>query len=156
MTLNAKLLYVAIPVVVGIGIGGAVVLDDERESPAVVVPAGTILVADLEQAVSADANRAGDEVRLRTAEPITIGSGVGVPAGTEIRGVVTRATSPDWGAGPPQLGLRFTTLVLGGDEYAISTEEYQFGTLEVPAAGRVVLPQGERLKIRLTRSVTID
>jgi len=156
MTFTAKWLTLAIPAVVGIGIAGAVIMDDGRREGAQIIPAGTTLVAELEGAVSADANRAGDEVRLRTIEPLELAEGVGVPAGSEIRGVVTRATSPDWGAGPPQLGLRFTALIVRGESYPISTEEYQYGTLEAPASGRVVLPAGDRLRIRLARPVAID
>jgi hypothetical protein len=156
MTLNTKTWYLTIPVVVGIGVGAAVVLGREDLAPDATIPAGTTLVAAFEQPVSADANQAGDVVSLRTVEPLRLEGGVVVPAGSEIRGVVTDATSPDWGAGPPQLGLRFTSLVVEGEAYAISTERYRFGTLAAPTGGRVVLPAGERLTIRLTRPVTID
>jgi hypothetical protein len=156
MTLITKLLTMAIPAVVGIGIAGAVILDERRVEGDQIIPAGTTLEAELEQAVSADASQAGDQVRLRTVEPLELADGLRVPAGSEIRGVVTRATSPDWGASPPQLGLRFTALIVRGESHPITTEEYQFGTLEAPANGRVVLPAGERLRIRLARPVTIE
>jgi hypothetical protein len=156
MTLTTKWLTMAIPAVVGIGIAGAVILDERRVEGDQIIPAGTTLEAELEQAVSADASQAGDQVRLRTVAPLELADGLRVPAGSEIRGVVTRATSPDWGAGPPQLGLRFTALIVRGVSHAITTEEYQFGTLEAPASGRVVLPAGERLRIRLARPVTIE
>ena len=156
MTLNTKVWYLTIPVVVAIGVGAAVVLGNDHAARGATIPAGTTLVATLEQSVSADANQAGDVIRLRTVQPLRLEGGVVVPVGSEIRGVVTDATSPDWGAAPPQLGLGFTSLVVEGEVYAISTERYRFGTLEAPTGGRVVLPAGERLSIRLTRPVTID
>jgi hypothetical protein len=155
MTLNAKMWYLTIPIVAGIGVGAAVVLGGDRAARRAILPAGTTLVGAFERPVSADANQVGDTVLLRTIEPLQLDGRVLVPVGSEIRGVVTDATSPDWGAGPPQLGLRFTSLTIGGRASAIATERYWFGTLDAPMGGRVVLPAGERMTIRLTRPVTI-
>lgn len=156
MTLSAKAWYLVVPVVAGVGIAGAVIIGRENAGLRVTIPAGTWLVAALAQEVSADANRAGDAVRLETVEPLRLGDGVAIPAGSEVRGVVTDATSPDWGASPPQLGLRFTSVVIDGQAYAITTEKYWFGTATPPGGGRVVLPAGKRLRIRLAAPVTID
>jgi hypothetical protein len=156
MTLSAKVWYLIVPIVAGVGVGGAVLMGREEVERRVTIPAGTTLVVALSQTVSADVNRPGDDLDLQTVEPLDLGGSVVVPAGSAVRGVVTDATSPDWGASPPQLSLRFTSLMIDDEVYAISTEKYWFGTSDPPAGERVVLPAGKQLRIRLTRPVKID
>jgi hypothetical protein len=156
MTVSARAWYLVIPVVAGIGIGGAVIAGREDAEHPATIPAGTTLVVALDQTVSADASRPGDVITFRTAERLGPAEAAVVPLGTEVRGVVTDATSPDWGASPPHLGLRLTAVVIDGEAFPISTEKYWFSTPEPPTGGRVALPAGRLLQIRLTRPLRID
>ena len=53
--------------------------------------------------------------------------------------------------------MRFTELEIAGEEYKISTEQYHYGTLEVPAQSgdQVVFSAGQKLTIRLSRRVAV-
>ena len=120
------------------------------------VPAGTMLVAALEDEVSTQRSRAGDEIALRTVEPVRL-DGAEIPEGTLISGTVTDARSGGKDAGPPELGMRFTALEIDGDTHEISTEQFRFGTLgRATRSDQIVLAAGRRIKIRLSRPVTVE
>jgi hypothetical protein len=53
--------------------------------------------------------------------------------------------------------LRFTALKIDGDTHEITTELVRFGTLRRARQGdQIVLPAGRRIKIRLSRPVTVE
>src|SRR6185295_10877763 len=56
------------------------------------VPAGTILRLRLENSVGSDLSRVEAPIHARLVNPIVIGGRTVVPAGSEVRGLVTQAT----------------------------------------------------------------
>lgn len=152
-----KTLPVLIPAVLGIGIATAVFSGRPPRERNATIPAGTTLVVALEQVVSTQGNHVGDEIELRTVQPVRLGNGAEIPEGSLIAGRVTDARSGSRYAGPPELGLRFTELEIDGDTHAISTEQFRFGTLgRATQNDQIVLPVGRRIKIRLSRPVIVE
>ena len=151
--ITRKALYIASPALLGIGIAAASLFGGEREVETT-IPAGTTLVPALEQQVSSQRSQVGDAIALRTVAAVRLRDGAEVPRGAVIRGTVTDLSR----SGPPQLGIRFTVLEIAGDETDIATEQYRFGTLaaRVKPGGRLVLPAGHLLKIRLSRPAAVD
>ena len=76
------------------------------------IAAGTEIVAALQQSIATDKNKVGDRISLRTTDPLPIGGGVTVPAGSTINGEVTQVKGPGRLGGGAQLTLRFYELVL--------------------------------------------
>lgn len=154
---TTKTLPVVIPSVLGIGIAMAVVSGHPPREQHATIPAGTTLVVALEQSVSTLRSHAGDEIVLRTVLPVRAGNGAEIPEGSLISGQVTDARSGSKHAGPPELGMRFTELEIDGDIHEISTEQFRFGTLgRATHSDHIVLPAGRRIKIRLSRPVTVE
>lgn len=117
-------LRVAIFALLGVGLVSAVVLGRGREKRTVTIPAGTSLVAALEREVSTEHNRAGDNVELRTVNPIRLGKDVEIPPGVVVHGTVTEAKGGGRIAGAPQLGLRFTAIEVDGERRAITAQPF--------------------------------
>jgi hypothetical protein len=152
-----KTLPIAIPAVLGIGIASAIVSNHPPHERSATVPAGTTLVVALEQSVSTQRSQAGDEIVLHTVQPVRLGNGAEIPEGSLVSGTVTDARSGGKNAGPPELGMRFTELKIDGDTHEISTEQFRFGTLgRATRSDQIVLPVGRRIRIRLSRPVTVE
>jgi hypothetical protein len=114
-------------------------------------------VVALEQSVSTQRSQAGDEIVLHTVQPVRLGNGAEIPEGSLVSGTVTDARSGGKNAGPPELGMRFTELKIDGDTHEISTEQFRFGTLgRATRSDQIVLPVGRRIRIRLSRPVTVE
>jgi hypothetical protein len=152
-----KALGFAAPALLVAGIVAAASSDNDPDERRATIPAGTALVAVLADPVSTARSHSGDEVELRTVEPVHLRGADDIPAGILIRGTVLRAVAGGQPGEPPAISLRFNEMEIDGDEQAIATEEYRFGTLVERAAGRhLFLPAGERMQIRLTRPVTVE
>ncbi len=146
---------------VALGIGGVAAITPDRDpgEETTTIPAGTTIVAAFEQDLATGVNRPGDEFELRTVRPVRLSGGLEIPVGSRIGGEVTDATDGGPTTGPPGLGVRFTELVIDGDdqEIQIETEQFRFGTLALGALNEhIVVPAGRRLTIRLSRPVTVE
>jgi len=86
----------------------------------VTVPEGATLPLVLETAISSATSRSGDLVVARLAADVRVGEKVVVPAGTEVRGLVTAAVPSGRVKGLARLA--FDTLVLKGKEHSIGTK----------------------------------
>jgi hypothetical protein len=95
---------------------------DRREET---LPAGTVLIAALDHAVSARDASVGDLVRLETTEPVSLGTDTVIPVGAWIHGEVTEAADGARVVGTPALTLRFTELEAGGARYRIDSEPFR-------------------------------
>ncbi|MGH7614321.1 MAG: hypothetical protein ACREMW_09830 [Gemmatimonadales bacterium] len=154
---TTKTLPVVIPSVLGLGIAMAVVSNRPPRERHATIPAGTTLVVVLEQSVSTLRSHPGDEIVLHTVLPVRAGNGAEIPEGSLISGQVTDSRSGGQNDGPPELGLRFTSLKIDGDIHEIRTEQFRFGTLRRATQGdQIVLPVGRRIKIRLSRPLTVE
>jgi len=87
----------------------------------ITVPEGTTLPLVLETALSSKTSQSGDRVVARLAEDVRAGEKVIVPAGSEVRGLVTTAESSGRVKGEARLAFDFNTLVLKGKEHTIAT-----------------------------------
>lgn len=150
-----KLMRTAV-VVLGIGFAVTAPLVRKPWEPVATIPAGTTLVAALEEDVSQEDSRVGDEIELRTVGSIHLANGAEVPEGSELTGQVTKVFAGKH-SGPSEVGMQFTDLEIAGKEYTISTEQYHYATFEVPAQSGepVVFPAGQQLTIRLSRPVAV-
>jgi hypothetical protein len=89
--------------------------EEEARQPAplvVNVPAGTVMEVELLEGLSSQTSEAGDIFRARVASNVASDGAVGIPAGSEILGVVTEAVPLGKVGGRARLGLKFTDLVL--------------------------------------------
>jgi hypothetical protein len=89
----------------------------------VTIPAGTRLPIRLEQSVASDSSRVEEPVRATLLSGIVVRGKIVVPAGSAVAGVVTEAKRSGRVKGRAEVGVRFDTLVVKGDEqtYAIQT-----------------------------------
>jgi hypothetical protein len=78
----------------------------------VVVPSGTHLTVELESTLSSSGSREGESFRARVVDPVMERGLVVIPSGSEVAGVVTRATGAGRIGGRARLGIRFTELLL--------------------------------------------
>ena len=141
----------------GIGLVAAIAPDND---PTATIPAGTTFVVALEQDLTTGVARAGDEFDGRTIRSVRLRDGLEIPAGSVISGEVIEARDGARDPGrAPELAIRFTELVIAGDdqETVIETEQFRFGTLALGAPNEhIVVPAGRRLTIRLCRPVTVE
>ena len=89
--------------------------EEERSRPAplvVEVPAGTVMEVEFLEGLSSETSEAGDLFRVRVASDVASDGAVGIPAGSEILGVVTEAVPLKKVGGRAKLALKFTDLVL--------------------------------------------
>lgn len=111
---------------------------DEREAEAsrpaplvVSVPAGTVIEVELLKGLSSQTSEPGDIFRARVASDVSSDGAIGIPAGSEIVGVVTEAVPLGKVGGRARLGLRFTDLVLpSGNTVPIDASLVQQGANE--------------------------
>ena len=123
--MTPKALYIAVPVLLGVGIGSAVILGAGPERREATIPTGTTLVAALERSVSTEHNRVGDAVVLQTVQSVRLPDGGEIPPGATIHGEVTRAQGGGRIAGAPELTLRFTALAIDGAIYALAADPFR-------------------------------
>jgi type IV secretory pathway VirB10-like protein len=89
--------------------------EEESRLPAplvVNVPAGTVMEVEILEGLSSQTSEPGDIFRARVASDVSSDGAVGIPAGSEILGVVTEAVPLGKVGGQARLGLKFTDLVL--------------------------------------------
>lgn len=97
-------------------------LDNDRE---VTLPAGTVLVATLQQGVSTNGSQEGQPVSARVAQPVTVDGETVVPAGTVLHGEVVQADRTPRIGGRARLGLAFTRLELPSGEDAAMNASFE-------------------------------
>jgi len=152
-----KALGITLPALLVTGIVATVSSDNDPDERTATIPAGTTLVAELSDPLSTARSQPGDEIVLRTIEPLRVRGADEIPAGILIHGTVLGAVEGGRPGEPPEISVRFNEMEIDGDELAIATEEYRFGTLVKRVANRhLLLPAGERMRIRLTRPVTVE
>lgn len=163
----------------------------------VTIPAGTRMIAALDQTVSTKSSDVGRRIELTTVDPIQLKDGHVLPEGVTIRGEVTHSKDGGRIAGAPELTLRFTEMEVSGEDYPIRADPFRVvgksdlgeSAAEIgggavvggivgaitghPVRGAVigavigtgvavatdgddiVLPAGQRLRLRLAEPVTV-
>ncbi len=161
--------YITLALLLGAGLATAA--SARLRSPATTMPEGTFLLATLERSISTVYARTGDPVELRTIHRVWLPDGGEVPAGTTVAGEVLHARAGSAGAAP-ELMLRFTSLVIDGDRYAIASPPLEVhgrcdhGTRARGPSARwraavathgseLVLPAGKFVRVRLLEPVRV-
>jgi hypothetical protein len=88
------------------------------------IPAGTNLIAALEHTVTTEHSDVGQEVTLRTSEPLNLAKAT-IPAGVVLHGEITRVKGGGRIAGAPELTMRFTQMEVNGKEYPIAADPFR-------------------------------
>lgn len=105
----------------------------QRPAPLMIVnvPAGTVMEIELVEGLSSQTSEAGDIFRARVSSDVSSDGAVGIPAGSEIVGVVTEAVPLGKVGGRAKLGLKFTDLILpSGKAVPIDASLVQQGSNE--------------------------
>jgi len=163
----------------------------------VTVPAGTRMIAALDQTVSTKSSDVGQRIELTTVDPIQLKDGRVLPEGVTIRGEVTHSKDGGRIAGAPELTLRFTEMEVLGEDYPIRADPFRVvgksdlgesaaeigggavvggivgaitghpvrgaaigavigtGVAVATDGDDIVLPAGQRLRLRLAEPVTV-
>jgi len=148
---RAKMLAIATASVLVVGGIVAFASGPEEGEETTTIPAGTTFFAALEQNLSTVTSRPSDKFALRTVRAVRINDRLEIPTGSVITGEVTETREG--------LGVRFTELLIEGDdqEIDISTDQFRFGTLGPQAAtNHTVVSAGRQMVIRLNRPVTVE
>ncbi len=99
-----------------IGLGGC------ASSEKAVIPAGTMLVATLNEPLSTDYHRAGDPFLATIREPLQLDDKTVIAAGATVRGEITSVEAGTAGGNPPSLTLLCNEIALAsGHMLSIST-----------------------------------
>jgi len=91
----------------------------------VTIPAGTTIVAALQNTISTENGEAGTPIRLETVDALSLGEGLALPAGVEIRGEVTHSKGGGRVAGAPELTLRFNEMSVSGTDHRITADPFR-------------------------------
>lgn len=103
---------------------GGATEDGRPAAPAfreITLPAGTQLPLRLETALASDTASVEDPVRATLRRDVVVDGVTVLPAGTELRGVVTAAQRSGKVKGRARLAFRFTEVALDGQSYRIRT-----------------------------------
>jgi hypothetical protein len=123
MMIPSKALW-AIPVVAAVGLLSVAVFGVGETKREVVLPAGTSIVAAMQDEVSTAASRPGTPVELRSVRPIRLDDETEIPEGVVIRGQVSEAEGGGRMGGAPALGLTFSELEVDGESYPIRANPF--------------------------------
>lgn len=87
----------------------------------VVIPAGTMITIQTDQALSSGRNKTGDAFAATVAAPVSVNGKVVVPKGSPARGKVVEAKAKGKLKGQALLKLELTRLTVGSKPYSIET-----------------------------------
>jgi hypothetical protein len=99
-----------------------------RQSPqpeAVVIDAGKVLTASLDQNISTKDSSSGDQFEASLAEPVTVNGRTVIPAGARATGTIVQAQSAGRVKGGAILTLTLDGLTIHGRKYSIETSQYE-------------------------------
>lgn len=87
----------------------------------VALPEGTTIHIVLDQSLSSNRSRAGDDFEASISEPVVVAGKTVIPKGARVRGRVTEASEAGHLHHPASLGLTLRSVQVGGKSYAIET-----------------------------------
>lgn len=87
----------------------------------VVIRAGTVLSAAIDQALSSKTSSTGDHFDASLAEPIAVNGQEVLPVGTRMTGVITDSKSAGRFKGNARLGLALDSITVGDKTYEVQT-----------------------------------
>lgn len=115
----------------------------------VTVPANTVLRLRLDNRVASDTSHVEDPVRASVTTAVVVDGVDAIPAGSDLKGVVTEATPAGKVKGRASVGFRFDTLSAHGEQYKVrtqgiaqeaeSTRKKDAAKIGIPAAGGAII-----------------
>jgi len=96
----------------------------EPARPTLTLPAGTTISVRTAEAIDSDRQKVGDSFMATLEDPLSVGSQVIAPRGTEVRGIVAYSQQAGRMSGRTELILELTELRLGGRIYPVRTSDY--------------------------------
>jgi hypothetical protein len=91
----------------------------------VTIPQGTLLQLRTNEPVNSKRAKDGTLVQFTVIQDVTFGGVLAIPCGTTAHGVVTEVKKAGDLAGSPELALKLTSLDLGGQSYALDTDQFK-------------------------------
>ncbi len=115
----------------------------EPVGDSITIPAGTELVASLDQAVSTDENKSGDTFRATVSMPLVVDGRTVMNSGSSIRGVLREVQESGDVVGRAHMTLAFETLVSStGTSHEIDARPL---SLQAATDGAAVIVKGDAL-----------
>jgi hypothetical protein len=87
------------------------------------VPTGTALVVQLNSAVSSKTAQAGETFTATVTKPVVVQGETLIPRGAQVTGSVTQVKAAGRVAGAAQMGLKLTSIKVGGQSYKVRSNE---------------------------------
>jgi hypothetical protein len=97
--------------------------DQAEKRVTAAVPTGTALVVQLNSAVSSKTVQAGETFTATVAKPVIVQGETLIPRGAEVTGRVTQVKAAGKLAGAAQMGLKLTSIKVGGQNYKVRSNE---------------------------------
>jgi hypothetical protein len=91
----------------------------------VTIPKGTLLQVRTNEAVNSKRAKDGEQVQFTVVHDVAVGGVLAIPRGATVHGVVTEAKKSGALGGSPELGLKLTSLDLGGQSYDLDTDQFK-------------------------------
>jgi len=91
----------------------------------VTIPQGTLLQLRTSEPVGSKRAKDGQPVQFMVIHDVAIGGVLAIPRGATVLGVVTEVKKAGALSGSPELALRLTSLELGGQSYALDTDQFK-------------------------------
>jgi hypothetical protein len=94
----------------------------ETSSP-VIVAEGTVISVTLDQSISSEDNRTGEEFDASVSEPIVVDGKTVIPKGARVWGRIVESKSSGRLKSPARLELTLTSIEVGGTKYDVDTSD---------------------------------
>jgi hypothetical protein len=91
----------------------------------VTVPQGTLLQLRTSESLESKRAKDGEQVQFIVIRDVAVGGVLAIPRGATVHGVVTEVKKAGELGGSPELALRLTSLDLGGQSYALDSDQFK-------------------------------
>ena len=115
----------------------------DQVADSITIPAGTQLIATLDQDISTDSNKSGDTFRATVSSPLVVNGRTVMNSGSSVRGVLREVRDSGDVVGRAHMTLDFETLVSStGSSHEISARPL---TVQAGTEGASVIAKGDEL-----------
>jgi hypothetical protein len=91
----------------------------------VTIPQGTLLQVRTSEPINSKRAQDGTPVQFTVIRDVSLGGVLAIPRGATVHGVVTETKKAGQLSGSPELALKLTSLDLGGQNYALDTDQFK-------------------------------
>ena len=100
-------------------------VQDQTPKAPVTLAQGTLLQLRTNEPVNSKRAKDGEPVQFTVIQDVFIGSVLAIPRGATAHGVVTEVKQAGDLKGSPELGLKLTSLDMGGQDYPVDTDQFK-------------------------------